>query len=569
MFGDETWLRLFPCTFLRSDGTTAFFVLDTKVVDDNVTRHVMPELDNQDWDLMILHYLGLDHAGHLGGTDSETMRLKQLEMDELVKRIWQKIELQDRSSQPSSKPTVLVVCSDHGMNSGGNHGGASDPETDAAAIFFTPGHVEHSSGPEADDGDGGLLQFPVVWQVDMASTLASLLDVEVPANNIGKIIPKVLDHMKVGDYLSSLERNAEQLFRLSGGNRSKIKSLTDMYNNAKSLKDDCLKAIKNAGKESMGVSDMRNSYDRAIQSGDEMGRDPLESCLIKTEQAYFNYLHKVCERLEQEQGGKYDMAGITLALVVLLAASINSLNVFIHVHVSEEMQSHRAGKGKLDAQNMIWGTISLMLHPSFCSLFYDERSKPSGVCALNLEKRMIVGDQHIILVYGETNDETPFEAGVFKVSDSSDQAVLLLAVLRITSAWNQTGVKNYGKADLAKWLLKAEQKPLLNVLGGLSLIFIVVCHVHALKDSRRPRRGWHSVAWWTATPALVSAWFLSFFYFPEVLAARAVFLGGFLFCVSATYELYRDSGEEGGAGSHLWRWSTKMLFGLLVFVVPL
>ncbi len=31
----------------------------------------------QDWDVMILHYLGLDHAGHLGGEDSPTMRAKQ------------------------------------------------------------------------------------------------------------------------------------------------------------------------------------------------------------------------------------------------------------------------------------------------------------------------------------------------------------------------------------------------------------------------------------------------------------------------------------------------------------
>ena len=31
MYGDETWLKLFPSSFTRSDGTTAFFVLDTQV----------------------------------------------------------------------------------------------------------------------------------------------------------------------------------------------------------------------------------------------------------------------------------------------------------------------------------------------------------------------------------------------------------------------------------------------------------------------------------------------------------------------------------------------------------
>jgi predicted AlkP superfamily pyrophosphatase or phosphodiesterase len=36
-------------------------------VDNNVTRHINTELSSSDWDFLILHYLGLDHVGHLGG----------------------------------------------------------------------------------------------------------------------------------------------------------------------------------------------------------------------------------------------------------------------------------------------------------------------------------------------------------------------------------------------------------------------------------------------------------------------------------------------------------------------
>jgi ethanolaminephosphotransferase len=36
-------------------------------VDNNVTRHVPEELGNNDWNAMILHYLGLDHIGHKAG----------------------------------------------------------------------------------------------------------------------------------------------------------------------------------------------------------------------------------------------------------------------------------------------------------------------------------------------------------------------------------------------------------------------------------------------------------------------------------------------------------------------
>ena len=40
---------------------------DFTEVDSNVTRHVPWELDQGDWDGMILHYLGLDHIGHKSG----------------------------------------------------------------------------------------------------------------------------------------------------------------------------------------------------------------------------------------------------------------------------------------------------------------------------------------------------------------------------------------------------------------------------------------------------------------------------------------------------------------------
>ena len=88
MYGDDTWLKLFPDTFSRADGTSSFFVSvsgacsrsrvhrrielkyirqDFTEVDNNVTRHVPEELLTSDWNAMIMHYLGLDHIGHKAG----------------------------------------------------------------------------------------------------------------------------------------------------------------------------------------------------------------------------------------------------------------------------------------------------------------------------------------------------------------------------------------------------------------------------------------------------------------------------------------------------------------------
>ncbi|KAI4280549.1 MAG: hypothetical protein L6R35_005867 [Caloplaca aegaea] len=67
LYGDDTWLKLFPNMFSRADGTSSFFVSDFAEVDLNVTRNVPTELERDDWNGMILHYLGLDHIGHKSG----------------------------------------------------------------------------------------------------------------------------------------------------------------------------------------------------------------------------------------------------------------------------------------------------------------------------------------------------------------------------------------------------------------------------------------------------------------------------------------------------------------------
>lgn len=57
-------------------------------VDNNVTRHLANELKpTANWDIMILHYLGLDHIGHMGGPRSPLMPNKLTEMDNIIKRI--------------------------------------------------------------------------------------------------------------------------------------------------------------------------------------------------------------------------------------------------------------------------------------------------------------------------------------------------------------------------------------------------------------------------------------------------------------------------------------------------
>ena len=63
-------------------------------VDNNVTRHVQPELKRKDWQVMILHYLGLDHIGHTARPSSPLVTPKLKEMDNIVETIYNAMEEQ-------------------------------------------------------------------------------------------------------------------------------------------------------------------------------------------------------------------------------------------------------------------------------------------------------------------------------------------------------------------------------------------------------------------------------------------------------------------------------------------
>ncbi|OAA55579.1 Alkaline-phosphatase-like, core domain protein [Niveomyces insectorum RCEF 264] len=230
LYGDDTWLKLFPDTFDRADGTSSFFVADFTEVDHNVTRHVAGELRRDDWSVLVLHYLGLDHIGHKGGPRSPHMVPKQREMDGIVRQLYAAL-----AAEPHLASTLLVLCGDHGMNDAGNHGASSAGETSPALLFVAPklqtvfgpaaagGSVHRPSGiddnndrttaPLAERDD---FQFyHTVEQSDVAPTLGALLGFPAPKNNLGAFIPDLLplwpdrrDHVRI------LLHNARQILQV-------------------------------------------------------------------------------------------------------------------------------------------------------------------------------------------------------------------------------------------------------------------------------------------------------------------------------------------------------------------
>ncbi|KAI1816774.1 alkaline phosphatase-like protein [Poronia punctata] len=211
MYGDDTWLKLFPDTFDRADGTTSFFVSDFTEVDNNVTRHIADELRNPDWNTMVLHYLGLDHIGHKTGPRGPNMIPKQREMDAIVRQIHESMEAQEHLQS-----TLFVLCGDHGMNDAGNHGASSPGETSAALVFVSPKLKEMSKRLKAPaDFTEDFQYYGTVEQTDLAPTLAGLLGFPVPKNSLGSFIANFLPFWSdAQDRLEILTRNARQILAI-------------------------------------------------------------------------------------------------------------------------------------------------------------------------------------------------------------------------------------------------------------------------------------------------------------------------------------------------------------------
>ncbi|KAI1942479.1 mannose-ethanolamine phosphotransferase gpi13 [Ophidiomyces ophidiicola] len=180
--GDDTWNALFPGYFEEdlSHAYDSFNVWDLFTVDNGVTEHIFPLLHAENatkWDIVIGHYLGVDHAGHRYGPDHAAMAAKLKEMDGVLRRL---IETIDDS-------TLLVVMGDHGMDSKGDHGGESDDEVEATLWMYSKKKIFGRTSSDALYPPKSAKERPVP-QIDLVPTLSLLLGLPIPFNNLGSPI---------------------------------------------------------------------------------------------------------------------------------------------------------------------------------------------------------------------------------------------------------------------------------------------------------------------------------------------------------------------------------------------
>ncbi|KAF2731244.1 GPI ethanolamine phosphate transferas-like protein 2 [Polyplosphaeria fusca] len=402
MYGDDTWLKLFPGFFERADGTSSFFVSDFTEVDNNVTRHVPDELLNSDWNAMIMHYLGLDHIGHKTGPKGPNMIPKQIEMDGIVRDIYEAIENEDHLAN-----TLFVMCGDHGMNEGGNHGGSAPGETSPALVFMSPKIkkiteflVRESPIEQTSDFE----YYKKIEQSDIAPTLAGLMGFPVPRNNLGVFIPEFLHFWDEGtDRARLLLHNAQQMKKI-------IEANFPAYSFADEVQEMDCEGSLSSGKE------LACKWQKAVQV--------MSTMATIHPQLRVQYLYDFCRTAQEimsSTASNYDVPRLVFGTALAFLSVVLSVLAI-----------------RPDIRN-----------PSFSGLFYT--------LTLILYTVLMFASSYV-------EEEHQFwywltSAYFFALFLSSVQkqwlpwpilhpAVMLLVVFRIARRWNQTGQKYAGAPDI-------------------------------------------------------------------------------------------------------------------------
>ncbi|XP_062517270.1 GPI ethanolamine phosphate transferase 3-like [Corticium candelabrum] len=296
MLGDNTLLYLYPGLFDRQFGFYSFDVADLHSVDNGILQNLYSELEKSDWNVLVAHFLGVDHAGHRFGPNHPEMASKLSQMDEVLREVANTID----------NTTLLVVMGDHGMTSSGEHGGDSSHEVNSFLFTYTPSSVIASSPDSSKPGsESGALRD--VSQIDLVPTISLLLGLPIPFSSLGSVIPEMFasDRDNNRTLLEAMRLNSHQLHRY-----------LDAY--AKTSQD-----LPSAQLEQL-TTDFE-TLEKGFHAFVSKGEDGDAQLLQNEYEKYFQKVQSMC----REVWAKLDLVSMSLGVVVLALSLLPILSFLL------------------------------------------------------------------------------------------------------------------------------------------------------------------------------------------------------------------------------------------------
>jgi phosphatidylinositol glycan class O len=83
---------------------------DLHSVDNGIVDILYDQIRAKDWDVIVAHFLGVDHAGHRYGPNHVEMKKKLVQVDGWINKMLDEVD----------DDTIVYIIGDHGMDDKGN-----------------------------------------------------------------------------------------------------------------------------------------------------------------------------------------------------------------------------------------------------------------------------------------------------------------------------------------------------------------------------------------------------------------------------------------------------------------
>ncbi|KAL2338851.1 hypothetical protein Fmac_013297 [Flemingia macrophylla] len=288
-------------------------------VDNGCIDHLLPSLYEEDWDVLIAHFLGVDHAGHIFGVDSTPMIEKLEQYNTILEGV---IEILENHSGPG-KPhenTLLVVMGDHGQTLNGDHGGGSAEEVETAIFAMSFKKPLSAVPPEFDSC------FCQLDLLDFAVTVSAMLGIPFPYGSIGHINPELYAlgadswNLDASQKLSESDIWMQNYANALCINSWQVKRYVDAYSasSAVGFSDDDLSRIASAYAQ---AENHWSHFTKKLLLDIQNDSDTLVPALKRQIDAYFKFLTTVSE-LARSKWTEFDLKMMGTGIGILLISLV-------------------------------------------------------------------------------------------------------------------------------------------------------------------------------------------------------------------------------------------------------
>ncbi|CAI2185548.1 2541_t:CDS:2 [Funneliformis geosporum] len=367
--GDDTWVSLFPDQLEKNmtHPFPSFNVWDLHTVDNGILNLLGPTLKREshgdhssvsgsDWDVLIAHFLGVDHCGHRYGPDHPAMSEKLNQMDMMIRDV---VEFVDED-------TIVLVMGDHGMDPKGDHGGDSDNEVESALFMYSKKQliidddtteIIHRILQKVDDVDlHGRKSFTMdfgkwrsIPQIDFIPTFSLLLGLPIPFNNLGSVIPELfLFNSKDGNHDSSIEQKLKNLLNVTRLNAEQVYRYVVEYARqqpSSELSKEALHILKD-------LFDHAESQYSLLEESSGASSDDYENLIVQ----YLSFLRitlSICRRI----WAQFDLPLMISGIGILIASCICTL---MHILLGKREAIHISNQTSV-MHALVGGIIGVFL----------------------------------------------------------------------------------------------------------------------------------------------------------------------------------------------------------------